>query len=633
MKQAVILAGGKGTRLRDRLGDLPKPLIDIAGTPLLERQINSLKKYGYRNFIILVNYQAQYIEQFCAQGKFQDLNISIIDDGEPLGTAGATLKILDYLQDQVLIVYGDTIFDIDFHRFEKYHQQDPLVAATLFLHPNDHPADSDLVQLDQSGHVIHFHTYPHPVNALLPNLVNAALYLINTRNLKKYRDFQNPCDFAKNLFPLMLASGEKILGYSSPEYIKDAGTPDRLDRVINAVKHGLVARSNLSHPQRAVFIDRDGTLNEEISTRITRPNLLNVYKGVGASLKRLNDSEWRTVLVTNQPVIARGECSFEDLEKIHAKLESEVAKSKAYFDKIYICPHHPEGGFEGERQDLKIKCSCRKPSPGMFLAAQKDLNIDLAFSWHIGDSTADLGAAINAGISSITVETGYGGLDDKHSFQPEFSSPSFEHAVEFILNTYPCLVKELKTLIELIPGSKQWFIGGLSRTGKSTIANIIKRELRINGQCCHVISFDRWLLNLNERGNSVWERYDVAAIYENIKQIGSLKDAQKIALNLPNYSKVHKRPLDTLEKIIISVEDIIIWEGVIANAIANNLRLNECSVYIDIQEEKRISRIFREYQRRGLIHSEINELISKRDIDEHHWVDAQKNYSTQIVYL
>jgi len=633
MKQAVILAGGKGTRLRERLGDLPKPLIDVAGTPLLERQINSLKKYGYTNLIILVNYQAHYIEQFCAQGKFQDLTISIIDDGEPLGTAGATLKILNHLHDQVLIVYGDTMFDIDLHRFEQYHQQDPLVAATLFLHPNDHPADSDLTQLDPSGHVIQFHPYPHPANALLPNLVNAALYLINTNHLKRYQDFPCPSDFAKNLFPHMLRYGEKFLGYSSPEYIKDAGTPERLDHVIEAVKTGLVTRSNLSHLQRAVFIDRDGTLNKEISTYITNPDLLHIYEGVGDSLKRLNDSEWRTVLVTNQPVIARGECSFEDLGKVHAKLESEVGKCKAFFDKIYICPHHPDKGFDGEIQDLKIECACRKPSPGMFLNAQKDLNIDLASSWHIGDSTADLGAAINAGISSITVETGHGGLDDKYSFQPQFSSSDFQNAVEFILNIYPSLTAKLQPLIRSIPSSKQWFIGGLSRSGKSTAAHTIKRELRMKGIISHVISLDRWLLDLNKRGTGVWERYDVDAIYQIIEQIGARKDTGYLTLNLPNYSKTKRGSLDALEKLIISAQDIVIWEGVIANAIANKLGFNENSVYIDTKEEERRSRIDREYLRRGLTHIEINALISERNADEHHWVGAQKNQSNQIIYL
>ncbi|QWE25003.1 HAD-IIIA family hydrolase [Polynucleobacter sp. AP-Elch-400A-B2] len=632
MKQAVILAGGKGTRLQERLGGLPKPLVDVAGVPLLERQIGAIQKYGYTNLLILVNYQAEFIERFFQQEKFKSLNISIIDDGEPLGTAGATLKILNQLQGQVLIVYGDTIFDIDLSRFESYHQRDLNIAATLFLHPNDHPADSDLVQLDQSGYITQFHAYPHPPDALFPNLVNAALYLINTSHFKRFETFQAPCDFAKNLFPAMLADGEKFLGYSSPEYIKDAGTPERLDRVIDAVKTGLVERSNLMHTQSAVFIDRDGTLNEEIGAYITSPDLLDTYDGIGTSLKRLKDSGWRTVLVTNQPVIARGDCSFAMLDAIHAKLESEVAKSKAFFDKIYVCPHHPDKGFEGEIEYLKVECLCRKPAPGMFLMAKSELNIDLRSSWHIGDSTADLGAAINAGATSITVETGHGGLDAKYSFQPQFSEPTFSDAVHFILTTYPRLVEKLDPLIQFVPQSNHWFIGGLSRSGKSTVANTIKRELRIRDIQCHVISLDRWLLAEKDRGAGVWERYDWMGILMTFKKINALGPDQVITLNLPNYSKIHKRPLVSPECVKISGGDVVLWEGVIANKIASKLGL-EFSIYIEVEEVKRRQRIMREYLRRGHSPAEIDLLVSQREADEHSWVIAQKKYVNNIIVL
>jgi histidinol-phosphate phosphatase family protein len=633
MKQAVILAGGKGTRLRERLGDLPKPLVDVAGVPLLERQINSLRQYGYKNLIVLVNYQAQYIEQFCKQAKFQDLNISIIDDGEPLGTAGATLKILDQLEDQVLVVYGDTMFDIDLNRFELFHNQDPNIAATLFLHPNDHPADSDLVQLDQSGYISQFHPYPHPKDALLPNLVNAALYLLNTKNFKKFIDFPSPSDFAKNLFPHMLSTGELILGYSSPEYIKDAGTPERLDKVTNAVQSGLVERSNLCHSQKAVFIDRDGTLNEEIGSYITSPELLHIYPLIGESLKKLNNSEWRAILVTNQPILARGDCTFEELGRINAKLESEVAKSKAFFDRIYICPHHPDKGFAGEISELKIKCSCRKPNPGLFLQAQKELNIDLSNSWHIGDTTADLGAAINAGVSSITVETGHGGLDDKFSYQPEFSAPSFSDAVEFILNTYPSLSLKIKKTIEEVAQSKTWFIGGLSRSGKSTIANIIKRELKIKGIDCHVISLDRWLLSAEKRGDMVYERYDIPEIINTIKKVQTLDHKEVIELSLPNYSKKNKQSLNSTQTVIIKNEDILIWEGVVANFIAHQLDHQKYSIYVETQENERRLRVIREYQRRGLSEAEIENLLAQRDVNEHAWVRSQRDLSAKIISL
>jgi D,D-heptose 1,7-bisphosphate phosphatase len=633
MKQAVILAGGKGTRLRERLGDLPKSLVDIAGIPLLERQINILKKYDYTNIIILVNYQAFYIEKFCKQEKFKDIDIIIFNDGEPQGTSGATLKIFDRLHDQVLIIYGDTLFDIDLNRLEKFHKKDSKIAGTLFLHPNDHPEDSDIVELDISGYVTKFHPYPHPKDALLPNLVNAALYILNTAIFKKYVNSKNPSDFAKNLFPYMLANGEKFLGYSTSEYIKDAGTPERLDKVVYDLSIGIVERANLSHPQKAVFIDRDGTLNAEVGKYITTPELLNIYHGTGGALNKLNSMEWRTILITNQPVIARGECTLEQLGKIHAKLEMEMAKSKAHFDKIYICPHHPDKGFTGELPELKIYCSCRKPRAGMFLQAKKDLNIDLSKSWHIGDSTADLGAAINAGVSSITVETGYGGLDDKYSYQPEFSAPSFPQAVDFILHDYPVLTLKIKELLLAITSQKNWFIGGMSRSGKSTIANIIKRELKIKSIGCHVISLDRWLLDSDKRGAMVYERYDLPEIFKTINIVSKLNRNNSIILNLPNYSKRSNKMLYTKQSVQINGDDIILWEGVVANYIANELNKNAQSIYIKSDENNRRLRIFREYHNRGYSEKKIIQLIEEREHTEHAWIKSQIESTNIVIYL
>ena len=430
MKQAVILAGGKGTRLKERLRDLPKPLVDVGGVPLLLRQLTKLEDFGFDEAVILVNHKAEAIERFVRETPLK-IRCRVVNDGEPRGTAGAVLALLDDLADSFLVVYGDTLFDIDFDRFLRFHQGAES-SASLFLHPNDHPEDSDLVELDENQKIVAFHPYPHPEGSWFPNLVNAALYFVEKSSLVAYKNLTPPLDFAKDLFPRMIDDGLRLAGYISSEYIKDLGTPARLDKAVSALSRGLVERASYRHTQKAVFIDRDGTVNEERG-HIRRAADLEVFPFVGAALKRLNDAEYRAILVTNQPVIARGEATLADLRTIHGRLDAEVARNKAFFDAKYVCPHHPDSGFEGEVKALKVKCDCRKPLPGLVNQAIRDMNIDPRQSWFIGDTTADFGAAAQAGVRSIGVRTGGGSLDGRYPFEPGVVVDDFAAAVQYIL--------------------------------------------------------------------------------------------------------------------------------------------------------------------------------------------------------
>ena len=433
MKQAIILAGGKGTRLRERLPDIPKPLVDICGLPLLERQLLLVKQYGFEEVLVLVNHKAGQIEESCASRQSQDIRIKCIDDGHPRGTAGATLAVFDSLADEFLVLYGDTMLEVDLERFHSFHASVPDAAATLFLHPNDHPYDSDLVDVDDSGNVTGFFPYPREDGHYFPNLVNAALYWIRKNALVPWSRAEGTLDFVKDLFPSMLGRGTRILGYKSSEYVKDCGTPDRLDRVRNDFLSGRIRRSSLKVPQPAVFMDRDGTINREVD-HLCSPDQFEVLPGVEAAIKRLNASDFRCCVVTNQPVIARGECSLAALRQIHNKMETLLGRRGAFVDRIYYCPHHPDKGFPGEVAEFKFDCQCRKPKTGMIDQAVKELNILREGSWMIGDSSLDIETARRAGLRSILVETGYAGLDNRASALPDATVPDLEAAVAHILD-------------------------------------------------------------------------------------------------------------------------------------------------------------------------------------------------------
>jgi D,D-heptose 1,7-bisphosphate phosphatase len=606
MKQAVILAGGKGTRLASVLGGLPKPLVDVCGKALLLHQLELLCAHDFTDAVVMVNHRAEAIREWLV-GVDLPISVRLIDDGEPRGTAGAVLAALGELEPEFLVMYGDTMLCVDLGRFWAWHRAVPGADVSLFLHPNDHPHDSDLVEIDESGRIVAFHAYPHPAEAWLPNLVNAALYVVRRESLRPWVESVGPLDFAKGLFPRMLAAGATLRGYASPEYIKDAGTPERLQRVRDALTSGAIRRASLNEPQRAVFLDRDGTLNVEQGL-IRQAEDLEVFPFTGSAIRRLNEAEWRTVLVSNQPIIARGEVTEAQLRRIHARLETEIGRDHAYLDRIYICPHHPDRGFPGERADLKIRCDCRKPAPGLVFNAQRDLNIDLASSWYVGDSSADLGAAEAAGVSCILVETGHGGLDRRHPYEARFTVANVSEAVTFILDVYPKIAEVLAPQIATMASSDDWFIGGPPSAGKSTVAAALERELRLQGRRARVIHADRWFRDDDDR--HVLTSFDMTGLKAAVANAAERAKTQSVRLMLPAGSG------DRHLEIKLTSDEVLIWEGALATELAASLGRTAYAINVVSSEAARHARFMHLCQRRGISAARVKSLFA-RACEEH----------------
>lgn len=406
--QAVILAGGKGTRLQQRLGGLPKPMADLCGKPLLGHQMELIHNHGFSNVVTMLGYRADAIQEYLGDGSSFGIPVRHFVEESPLGSGGSVLAALHDLEDRFAVVYGDTMLNVDLARFWSAHEQSGA-DATLFLHPNDHPHDSDLVETGEDGYITAFHPYPHDESRFYRNLVNAALYVIEKRALEKImavRSFEGVVDFAKHIFPAMLENGQRLKGYVSRDYIKDAGTPERLDRVAADFAKGKIARGSLATQAPAVFLDRDGTINVEVN-RVKSPDEFELLPGVAEAIRRLNRQGLPVVVITNQPVIARGDTTPAGLREIHNKMETLLGREGAFVDAIYYCPHHPDKGFDGEVPELKFACDCRKPAPGMLLRAAAEMNLNLAGSWFIGDRSTDLQTAANAGVPhALLVKTG-----------------------------------------------------------------------------------------------------------------------------------------------------------------------------------------------------------------------------------
>lgn len=408
---AVIMAGGKGTRISSVRADIPKPMIDICGKPVLERQIECLKENGITDLVLVTGHLGEVIQQYFGNGAHWGIHIRYVQEAVPLGTAGA-LYYLRNLQNDFFLINGDIVFDVDLQRMLQWHRG-RKAEITLFAHPNSHPYDSTLLQCDASGRVTCLGGRPEGNPR---NCVNAGIHILSPGVLS---DFQAPVQKSldRDVILPRIQYGT-VYAYRSPEYVHDMGTPERYHTVCQDHAAGLVRRKNLRYPQRAIFLDRDGTINK-YKGYITTPEQIELEPGAAGAIRLINRSEYLAIVVSNQPVIARGDCSLADLEQIHGRLDALLGEQGAYLDALLFCPHHPEQGFPGERPEYKIKCSCRKPEPGMLLQAAEQFHIDLRNSFLIGDDERDMQAGKRAGCQTLQIGKGRDLYDAVRSILPQ----------------------------------------------------------------------------------------------------------------------------------------------------------------------------------------------------------------------
>lgn len=418
--KVVIMAGGRGTRIASVASDVPKPMIKLCGKPILEHQIENLKACGLTDIILVIGYLGDKIKDYFGNGERLGVHIEYCMEDHPLGTAGALFK-MQQLTDDFLLLCGDVIIDVDFNRFIAFHKEHKAWAS-LMAHPNGHPYDSSLLVTEilppqqpggmpEDTHQVIRWMNKEDERLYYKNRVNAGIEIISPMLLKetmknfvpRHPETPDKIDLDRDVLKPNIKSG-KIFAYDTPEYIKDMGTPDRFYETENDIQKGLVHSRNLKNKQKAIFLDRDGTINKMVGF-ITKPEQFELIPGAAEAIKLINKSGYLAVVVTNQPVIARGDCTFEELQTIHDKMETELGKEGAFVDAIYVCPHHTDKGFPGERPEYKCNCNCRKPKPGLLLQAAEDFNIDLSQSYMIGDSDRDTEAGKNAGVKrAILIE-------------------------------------------------------------------------------------------------------------------------------------------------------------------------------------------------------------------------------------
>lgn len=429
--KAVIVAGGKGTRILGITKNIiPKPMIKINDKSILEYQLGVFKANGITDIIIIVGHLGEQIEDYFKDGKSFGVSISYVREEFPLGTAGGLYFLKNKINEDFILVYGDLIFDVDLQKMLDFHKKNSSYI-TLLTHPNTHPYDSDLIVCDRNNKIIAIDRKGNKRSYYYNNLANAGIFIVSNELLKSF-DILQKLDFEKDIVFKCICENKNIMSYRSTEYVKDCGNIDRFNSIKVDIDNNIPQIRNLKNKQKAIFLDRDGTINTFIPY-LNNKNQFSLIDGVCDAIKRINQSEYLCIVVTNQPVIARGEAALEDVNEIHKKMETLLAESGCYVDDIYFCPHHPDKGFANEIKELKIDCSCRKPKIGMLLQAQEQYNIDLSKSIVVGDSDNDIQMAQNAQCHSVLLCDELKDKQKIHKSSPNLITKDLNTAINLIL--------------------------------------------------------------------------------------------------------------------------------------------------------------------------------------------------------
>lgn len=397
MEAIVILVGGKGSRVKSLLKGKSKPEIEIISKKkIIDFQLEKLSKLNKKIFF-LSNIKYKNLKKYISDNYKKKINFEFIEEKKSLGTAGCLSSLLHKKYNNFIILDGDLIFNIDFIKFLKFHKK-KRSDCTLFVHPNNHPYDSDAIEIDDNSKVINLF---NKTRLNKPNLCLSGLKIIKKEVLKNiYKNKYQ--DFTKDLLKKILKQKKKVFAYNSREYIKDVGTIDRIKQARKDININKFKFGNYNKKRPAIFLDKDGVI-VKLKKNNHYQNNKNIYNKSFKALSKINNSEFLCVMITNQPAVAKGIISVNNLKKDLQKLEVTFGLKNLYFDRVYFCPHHPKKGFKGENKKYKINCNCRKPKNGMFLKAIKELNIDKYNSFMIGDSLSDYYASKKTNIKFVKV--------------------------------------------------------------------------------------------------------------------------------------------------------------------------------------------------------------------------------------
>jgi mannose-1-phosphate guanylyltransferase / phosphomannomutase len=392
----LLIAGGRGTRSVDP--SVPKSLHEIVSVPLIKHQISFLQTIGCKKVTIIGNFGFDKLSGYLESLEIPGIDVNLIAEERFGGTLGALQHGKSQVKDShVWVILGDLFFQNHLEVIERTLDLDSL-DLLIVTHPNDHPVDSDLIAFNQFNNEI-TDFYSKKVQTRESDSGNSAIAGIYLVNLNKLPAAQAQGDISGDLVPFALMSGWKVINFTSVEYCKDSGTPERIKAIESDYLDGITSRrSRLG--KRVCFLDLDNTLmaNSEVKNADSQ---IEIDPEIAIKIRNFNLAGVPLIVVTNQPGIAKGFFSLKEWSTFRSRVETMLSSFGAFIDDWVVCPHHPEIGHEGEKSAYKVVCGCRKPKSGMFLEMELKHSIDLRSSYMIGDSHIDRDSAMNVGVNFI----------------------------------------------------------------------------------------------------------------------------------------------------------------------------------------------------------------------------------------
>ncbi|WP_179040275.1 HAD-IIIA family hydrolase [Rhizobium leguminosarum] len=638
IREAIIIAGGLGTRARSMTGDaIPKALLPLDGVPIILRQIRVLAREGVQHVRVLGGHLGGQLEPALApEAEKLGITIDVFVEKSPLGTAGC-LTTLDTTSGDVLIVYGDMLFDIDLAALARHRQQFPA-ALTIIAHPNDHPRTSDLV-VQKSGYLQRLLPRKTPRDADWRNLVPAGLYVASEQFFETLLPGQ-PADMIHDVVPGLLERSIPVAIYDTPEYMKDIGSPSRHAAAAENLRQDRVHAVHLSVRRPAVFFDCDGVLNEDVGGHgVVHPDQVKLIGRAGEAVRLAREAGFLAVAVTNRPQLAKGLLDESGLDHVLGRLEAELAEDGGVLDRIYFCPHHPEKGFANEVPALKIDCACRKPGDLMIRQAMAELPIEKTKSIIIGDSLRDIGAGRKAGIWAYGVRTGYGLRDEKSYPAAQTEIPRADLVFDTVYDAvrFQCSYQDIgQALFSAIDarlsnaaGPLLVSICGRSRSGKSTFAHAVQRMLSEAGRRVVRLELDRWILPLEHR------RPDM-----NAEERNRVEFYPEIVRMLRQFGQVEAPCYDAASRgqqkgtTIYDARDaeVILLDGIFAGH-ASIREDVDMAAFVEASQQTLLNRFHNFYAWKGLTPADTEGLWASRIQEEWPRIDLQRTSADIVINL
>lgn len=413
IEQAVVIAGGYGTRLQKHGIQLPKSLIEIDGKTIVEWQLINLERDGITEILFLLGQNSgEIIEYLNSIRSNTSCKLEFKIEESPLGTGGALLNSIELLKDQFLVVYGDLLLDCSLKLKSDLIGEN--LDGLIFTRPSDHPFDSDLVEIDFDNFITDINLKPNKASSNKRNIAMTGLTYLTKKVVSDLKTVfgSGKFDLEKDLITFAIKNRKGFKAQKFNGFVKDIGTIDRLENAEILWQ----SRLDWKNPQKTIILDRDGVINI-LNGEIGSLEHFKVVEDFVYSINLLRNLKFRIFVATNQPGIAKGFFSWKDLDELHGYVDMLLSSKGIYLDGWYVCPHHPESGFPGEISELKIDCLCRKPKPGLLSKINSDFPIDLKKSWFIGDQMTDFQAATAFGLDFIRIG---------NNFEVSVDVPSFE---------------------------------------------------------------------------------------------------------------------------------------------------------------------------------------------------------------